>query len=304
MKAAVKTLDAGSAGELELNDAIFGLEPRTDLIHRMVRYQLLKRMAGTHHVQDRSEVTTTGKKMYKQKGTGGARHGDKGVPQFRGGGKAFGPKPRSHAIDLPKKVRALALRHAFSAKAKAGEIVVLDKVEVDGRQDQGLEGALRQARTHQRAHHRRDGNRARFRESSPQHPEYRCAAGAGDQRLRHSASQAPRAHQGRRRSAGGAVQMSKKRDAHDVIRAPAITEKSTLVSEHNQVVFKVVRDASKPEIKAAVEKLFNVKVKAVNTQVRKGKMKVFKNIRARQTDTKRAIVTLEEGHTIDVTTGL
>ena len=98
--------------------------------------------------------------------------------------------------------------------------------------------------------------------------------------------------------------MSKKRDAHDVIRAPAITEKSTLVSEHNQVVFKVVRDASKPEIRAAVEKLFNVKVKAVNTQVRKGKMKVFKNIRARQSDSKRAVVTLAEGHSIDVTTGL
>jgi large subunit ribosomal protein L23 len=98
--------------------------------------------------------------------------------------------------------------------------------------------------------------------------------------------------------------MSKKRDAHDVIRAPAITEKSTLVSEHNQVVFKVARDANKTEIKAAVEKLFNVKVRAVNTQVRKGKMKVFKNIRARLSDSKRAIVTLEEGHSIDVTTGL
>jgi large subunit ribosomal protein L4 len=131
MKASVKTLDAGSAGEVELDDAIFGLEPRPDILHRMVRYQLLKRMAGTHHVQDRSEITTTGKKMYKQKGTGSARHGDKGVPQFRGGGKAFGPKPRSHAIDLPKKVRALALRHALSAKAKAGDIVVLDKVVLE-----------------------------------------------------------------------------------------------------------------------------------------------------------------------------
>jgi large subunit ribosomal protein L4 len=134
MKAEVKTLDAGSAGEVELSDTIFGLEPRTDLIHRMVRYQQLKRMAGTHHAQDRSEVTTTAKKMYRQKGTGGARHGDKGAPQFRGGGKAFGPKPRSHAIGLPKKVRALALRHALSAKARAGEIVVLDKAEsVDGK---------------------------------------------------------------------------------------------------------------------------------------------------------------------------
>ena len=129
MKAAVKTLDAGSAGDIDLKDEIFGLEPRQDLIQRMVRYQTLKRMAGTHHAADRSEIHVTGKKMYKQKGTGGARHGDKSVPQWRGGGKAFGPKPRSHAIDLPKKVRALALRHALSAKAKAGEIVVLDKAE-------------------------------------------------------------------------------------------------------------------------------------------------------------------------------
>jgi len=133
MKAAVRTLDAQSAGEMELSDAIFGLQPRKDLIHRMVRYQLLKRRAGTHHVQDRSEVTVTGKKMYKQKGTGNARHGDKSVPQWRGGGKVFGPKPRSHAIDLPKKVRALALKHALSAKAKAGEILVIDKVESDGK---------------------------------------------------------------------------------------------------------------------------------------------------------------------------
>ena len=126
MQTNVTTLDAGSAGTIELNDTIYGLEPRKDLIQRMVRYQLLKRMAGTHHTQDRSEVHVTGKKMYKQKGTGSARHGDKSVPQWRGGGKAFGPKPRSHAIGLPKKVRALALRHALSAKAKAGEIVVLD----------------------------------------------------------------------------------------------------------------------------------------------------------------------------------
>jgi large subunit ribosomal protein L23 len=96
----------------------------------------------------------------------------------------------------------------------------------------------------------------------------------------------------------------KKMDAHDVIRAPAITEKSTLVSEYNQVVFKVARDATKPQIKDAIEKLFGVKVKAVNTLVRKGKMKSFRRITARQSDTKRAVVTLEEGHSIDVTTGL
>ena len=130
MQANVTTLESGQAGTVELADTIFGLEPRPDLLHRMVRYQTLKRMAGTHHAQDRSEVHVTGKKMYKQKGTGSARHGDKSVPQWRGGGKAFGPKPRSHAIGMPKKVRALALKHALSAKAKAGEIVVLDKAEM------------------------------------------------------------------------------------------------------------------------------------------------------------------------------
>ena len=133
MKATVTTLEAAKAGEIELADAIYGLEPRPDILHRMVRWQQLKRMAGTHHAQDRSEVSVTGRKMYKQKGTGGARHGDKSVPQWRGGGKAFGPKPRSHAIGMPKKVRALALKHALSAKAKAGEIVVLDKASAAGK---------------------------------------------------------------------------------------------------------------------------------------------------------------------------
>ena len=138
MKADVTTLEAKKAGTVELADAIFGLDPRPDLLHRMVRYQLLKRMAGTHHAQDRSEVAVTGKKMYKQKGMGRARHGDKSVPQWRGGGKAFGPKPRSHAIGLPKKVRALALRHALSAKAKAGEIVILDKATSKDGKTKGL----------------------------------------------------------------------------------------------------------------------------------------------------------------------
>jgi len=140
MKADVTTLAAAKAGTVELPEAIFGLKPRPDLIQRMIRYQLLKRRAGTHHVQDRSEVNVTGKKVYRQKGTGGARHGDKSVPQWRGGGKAFGPKPRDHAIELPKKVRALALRHALSAKLQAGEVVVLDKAEAK----EGKTAALRE----------------------------------------------------------------------------------------------------------------------------------------------------------------
>lgn len=127
MQVDVTTLDAAAAGTVELKDAIFGLEPRKDILQRMVRYQQLKRMAGTHHAQDRSEVNVTGKKMSNQKGGGTARHGDRAAPQFRGGGKAFGPKPRSHAINLTKKFRQLALRHALSTKAQAGELVVLDQ---------------------------------------------------------------------------------------------------------------------------------------------------------------------------------
>lgn len=130
MKADVTTLDAKAAGSVELSDDVFGLEPRADILQRMVRYQLLKRQAGTHHAKDRSLVSGRHQKMYKQKGTGRARHGNKLAPQFRGGGKAFGPVPRSHAIDLPKKIRALAMKHALSSKAKANELVILDKAEL------------------------------------------------------------------------------------------------------------------------------------------------------------------------------
>jgi large subunit ribosomal protein L4 len=144
MRADVTSLDAGQAGSVELDDEIFNLDPRPDILQRMVRWQLAKRRAGTHHAQDRSEVTVTGKKMIKQKGTGGARHGDKSAPQFRGGGKVFGPKPRDHAYDLPKKVRALALRHALSAKAKAGELVVLDKATSADGKTKALRGRFEQ----------------------------------------------------------------------------------------------------------------------------------------------------------------
>ena len=128
MELQVTTLDGKADGSVTLKDEIFGLEVRQDILHRMVRYQQLKAMAGTHKVKHRSEIAYTGKKSVKQKGSGGARHGNKAAPQFRGGGRAFGPEPRSHAIDLPKKVRALALRHALSSKAKSGELVVVDSV--------------------------------------------------------------------------------------------------------------------------------------------------------------------------------
>src|SRR5690606_16829204 len=130
MKLDVTTLDGGKAGSIELNEAIFGLEPRTDLIHRYVRWQLAKRQAGTHKTLGRSEISRTTKKLYRQKGTGNARHGAAPAPQFRGGGKAFGPVVRDHDHDLPKRVRQLALRHALPAKAQDGSIVVLDAAAV------------------------------------------------------------------------------------------------------------------------------------------------------------------------------
>lgn len=127
MKLDITTLDGGNAGAIELDDAIFGLEPRLDLIQRYVRWQLAKRQAGTHKSLGRAEIARTGKKVYRQKGTGGARHGSARAPQYRGGGKAFGPVVRSHEHDLPKKVRQLALKHALSAKAKAQTLIVLDE---------------------------------------------------------------------------------------------------------------------------------------------------------------------------------
>jgi large subunit ribosomal protein L4 len=127
MKLDVITLDSGKAGSVELKDEIFGIEEiRPDILQRVVVWQLAKRRAGTHKIKTRNEVARTGKKMYKQKGTGGARHGSRKAAQFVGGAKVFGPVVRSHAFDLPKKVRALALRHALSAKAKSGSIIVLD----------------------------------------------------------------------------------------------------------------------------------------------------------------------------------
>ena len=130
MKIDVTSFDGQTAGSIELSDEVFGLEPRADLIFHMIRWQLAKRRAGTHAVKNRAEIARTGKKMYKQKGTGGARHGSARVPQFRGGGRAFGPQVRSHEHDLTKKVKALALKHALSAKAKDGAIVIWENAQL------------------------------------------------------------------------------------------------------------------------------------------------------------------------------
>ncbi len=130
MKTDVIKLDARKAGTIDLDDEIFGLEPRADILHRVVRWQRAKAQQGTHKVKTRSETSYSGKKIYRQKGTGGARHGDRNAPIFRKGGVYKGPVPRSHAHDLPKKFRKLGLRHALSAKAKAGELVVIEAAEL------------------------------------------------------------------------------------------------------------------------------------------------------------------------------
>ena len=131
MKQKVLTLDAKAAGEIELKDDIFGLEPRADLIQRVIVWQLAKRRAGTHKTKTRGEVNRTTKKWYRQKGTGAARHGARSAPLFVGGGKAMAPVVRSHEFDLPKKVRAAGLRHALSAKAKDAKLIILDEASVD-----------------------------------------------------------------------------------------------------------------------------------------------------------------------------
>jgi large subunit ribosomal protein L4 len=130
MDLTITTLEGADAGKLKLSEEIFGLEPRDDILQRMVRYQLARKQQGTHKAKGRSEIARTGGKMYKQKGTGRARHHSARAPQFRGGGKAHGPVVHSHAHDLPKKVRALALKHALSSKAKDSSLVVIDDVKL------------------------------------------------------------------------------------------------------------------------------------------------------------------------------
>lgn len=126
----IKTLGGNDAGEINLSEEIFGLDPREDILQRVVRWQLAKKQQGTHQAKGRADISRTGAKMYKQKGTGRARHSSARAPQFRGGGKAHGPVVRSHEHDLPKKVRALGLRHALSAKLKASNLIIIDDLAV------------------------------------------------------------------------------------------------------------------------------------------------------------------------------
>jgi large subunit ribosomal protein L4 len=142
MEFKVRTLDGGEAGSVTVSDGIFGLDPRADIIHRCVVWQLAKRRGGTHAVKNRADINRTGKKMYRQKGTGSARHGSARVNLFRGGGRAFGPVVRSHEVGLPKKMRTLALKHALSAKAKDDGIIVIDALALNEGKTKELRGRL------------------------------------------------------------------------------------------------------------------------------------------------------------------
>lgn len=142
MKMDVQTLAGKSSGSVDLDAAVFGQEPRKDILHRMVRYQLAKRQGGNHQVQERGDVSKTTKRIGKQKGGGTARHGNGSVSQFRGGAKAHGPRVRDHSHELPKKVKAMAMRHALSAKASANELIILDDATMSSPKTAELRASL------------------------------------------------------------------------------------------------------------------------------------------------------------------
>ena len=142
MKADVTTLDSKANGSVDLNEAVFGITPRADILQRMVTYQLAARQAGTHKTKPRGEITGTTKKFGRQKGGGGARHGNRKANIFVGGGKAHGPVPRSHAIGMPKKVRALALKMALSSKTASEQLVVLEDAKSKDGKTAGLRKQL------------------------------------------------------------------------------------------------------------------------------------------------------------------
>ena len=143
MKIDIIKLDSKKAGSIDLSDDVFGLEPRADILQRVVRWQLAKRQAGTHKVKTRSETSYTTKRIYRQKGTGGARHGSRNAPIFRKGGVYKGPTPRSHAHDLTKKFRALGLKHALSAKQASGDLIIIDVAELKEGKTKALSAVLK-----------------------------------------------------------------------------------------------------------------------------------------------------------------
>jgi large subunit ribosomal protein L4 len=183
MKLDVIKLDAGKAGSVDLSDEIFGLEPRADILHRVVRWQRARQQQGTHKVKTRSETSYSTKKIYRQKGTGGARHGDRNAPIFRHGGVYKGPTPRSHAHDLPKKFRKLGLKHALSSKAATGNLVVIDEASLPEAKTALLAKALKTLGWKRALIIDGASVNENFARAAAQHPGSGCAALDGRQRL-------------------------------------------------------------------------------------------------------------------------
>jgi len=246
----ITTLGGKDAGKVKLSEEIFGLDPREDILQRVVRWQLAKRQQGTHQAKGRADIARTGAKMYKQKGTGSARHSSARAPLFRGGGRAHGPVVRSHEHDLPKKVRALGLKHALSAKAGEGAIIVLSGVA------------------------------------------------AAEPKTKAVAAQLAKLG-----LANALIISGAEVDANFGLATRAIPNVDVLPVQGLNV-YDILRRGTLVLSKAAVEALFKVKVTAVNTLVRKGKVKRFRGMKGQRDDVKKAIVTLAEGQRIDITTGL
>jgi large subunit ribosomal protein L4 len=142
VKVKVQTLDAKGKGDIELAEDVFGIEPRADILHRVVTWQLEKRRGTARGARERADVARTGKKFGRQKGGGTARHGDRRAPTFIGGGKAHGPRVRDFNPSLNKKIRALGLKMALSTKAKAGQLIVMDNLTVKSGKTKELAGSL------------------------------------------------------------------------------------------------------------------------------------------------------------------
>ena len=307
VKVDVIDFDAKKVGKIELADEVFGAAVRPDLMHRTVRWQLAKRRAGTHKTKSVAEIRGSTRKPFKQKGTGRARAGSRRAPHHRGGVAQFGPVLRDHAHKLPKKVRKLALKSALSSKQADGKLAIVDSLDLGSARTRVL--AERLAGLGWSSALVIDGDEidAGFARAARNLTGSSGAAPARRQRLRHSPPRSPGADpQGGGKPASEArMSVEPKERWYDTILGPVVTEKSTQGSENNQVTFRVRTDATKPQIKEAVEGLFEVKVKKVNTSVVKGKVKRSRRGRlGKRSDWKKATVSLGEGDTIDVMTGL
>ena len=298
----VVSMTGAEVGSVELNDAIFGIEPNMSVVHEVVKNHLANCRQGTQSALTRAEVSGGGRKPWRQKGTGRARQGSTRAPQWTHGGIVFAPKPRSYSYVLNKKVKRLALKSVLSAKAAQGEIVVVDKIALDAIKTKDFRSFLSAVKAEGRCHHSR-GQRGRCQER-PQPARCHHRARKAHQRLRSAQRQDPRDRQGSPRSHRGGVRVMA--NVYDIIIRPIITERSMVDVANKKYVFEVAKDAGKVEIKNAVETAFGVKVAKVNTLNVSGKAKRLGAGRLGKTRSwKKAYVQLaEDSKTIELFEGM